>query len=63
MEESRFSSRKFILAVINMVAPMILVWFGKIDASTYSTITIGIAALYYTGNVVEKSSLVLGTKS
>jgi hypothetical protein len=63
MEENRFSSRKFILAVMSLIAPMILVWFGKIDASTYSTISIGIAGLYYTGNVVEKSSLVSGSKS
>jgi hypothetical protein len=55
MEESRYSSRKFILALITTLSPIILLVFKFIDQTTYMTLSGGALALYYTGNVAQKA--------
>lgn len=56
-EDSKFLSRKFMLAafVVLMAVPLLMLKF--IDPTTYVTITGSTLALYFTGNVVQKFTL------
>lgn len=48
--------RKFLLTVGTGVAANLLVWFGKIDASTFSLVTLGTVGAYITGNAFERKA-------
>lgn len=62
MEDSKFSSRKFILTAFATLAPIALLAMHYIEPGVYADITKWVIGLYFTGNVVEKSSLVSGAK-
>ena len=62
MEDNRFASRKFILTALAALIPIALLIFHYIDQGTYADITKWVIGLYFTGNVVEKSTLVTGAK-
>lgn len=63
MEESKFSSRKFVLTAFAVLSPIVLLVFHYVEPAVYADITKWIIGLYFTGNVVEKSSLVTGAKA
>jgi hypothetical protein len=48
--------RKFLLTLISGAGTFILVLLGKIDAATYSMVTLGTVGAYIAGNVVEARS-------
>lgn len=51
---SRYGSRKFILAAAMLVSATALVWFGKIADGVYSAVVLGVIAAYFTSNVAQK---------
>jgi hypothetical protein len=51
MEERRYASRKFLIAVALIAATMALFVFDRIDAVVWADVTKWIVGLYYTGNV------------
>lgn len=54
MEDSRFSSRKFLIAIISVVLINILTYLGTLDHTMYNGALLGVLGLYFTGNVSEK---------
>lgn len=62
MEDSKFSSRKFILAVVASLSPIALLVTGHIHPAEYVEITKWVIGLYIAGNVAEKSTLVVPAK-
>lgn len=46
--------RRFLLAVATLISDSVLVWFGKIDSGAYSTVVLGVVAVYVAGNVYQK---------
>jgi cell division protein FtsW (lipid II flippase) len=53
-DESKYSSRKFILAAFVVICALALLVAKLIDPSTYMTLTGSTLGLYYTGNVAQK---------
>ena len=51
---ARLSSRKFILAVLSLLASTGLCWFGHIADGVYSAVVIATVGAYITGNVIQK---------
>lgn len=51
---ARLSSRKFILAVLSLMASTGLCWFGHIADGVYSAVVIATVGVYITGNVIQK---------
>lgn len=58
MDDSNYSSRKFLLTAFAVLAPIILLVTHHLDAAVYADITKWVIGLYFTGNVVEKIGLV-----
>lgn len=54
MNLERYGGRRFLLVVGTSVSTTLLTWFTKIDAATYSLVTLGICGAYITGNTVQK---------
>ena len=50
MTDTRFASRKFILAVLALVSATVLVWFGRIDGGVFSAVVIASVGAYMTAN-------------
>ena len=50
MTDTRFASRKFILAVLALVSATVLVWFGRIDGGVFSAVVIAAVGAYMTAN-------------
>lgn len=48
--------RKFLLTVGTGLATNLLVWFGKIDAATFSLVTLGTVGAYITGNAFQRKA-------
>jgi hypothetical protein len=46
--------RKFLLSVGCGLVTSILLWFGKLDSTAYSTIIISTVGVFVAGNVVQK---------
>ena len=46
--------RKFLIALLATLGNIGLVWFGKIEAGVYSTVSIAIIGAYIAGNVIQK---------
>jgi|SanBayMetagenome_1026888.scaffolds.fasta_scaffold25105_1 hypothetical protein len=46
--------RKFTLSVLTQALISVLLFYGKLDVSAYSTITIAVVGAYIAGNVVQK---------
>lgn len=53
---NRFTSRKFVLAVMAIQTVSALVWFGKIDAGVYSAVMIAVIGAYFAANVTQKAT-------
>lgn len=51
--DKRLSSRKFLVALTGLLGAIILLTFGHIDASIWSTVTLGVSGMYLTANVVQ----------
>lgn len=51
---NRFSSRKFILALLALASSTFLVYTASISDGVYSSIVIATVGAYITGNVVQK---------
>lgn len=54
MDASRFTSRKFILALLTLLSATGLVWFHHIADGVYSAVVIATVGAYITGNVMQK---------
>jgi hypothetical protein len=52
-----FISRKFLMALATLIVSTILVWFAKIDPTTYGNILQWVIAAYVVSNVAEKRVL------
>jgi len=52
--QSRFSSRKFVLALLALVSSTVLCWYGRIADGVYSAVVISVCAGYLTANVAQK---------
>lgn len=50
----RLISRKFILAVLALLALSVLCWFGRIDGGLFITGLIATVGAYLTANVAQK---------
>lgn len=46
--------RRFLLTLGCGVATTMLTWFGKIDAATYSLVTLGTVGAYIAANTAQK---------
>lgn len=53
---ARLSSRKFLLAVLSLLASTGLCWFGHIADGVYSAVVIATVGAYLTANVVQKKA-------
>ena len=51
---ARYTSRKFVLAILAVLSSTVLVWQAKISDGVYSSVMIAIIAAYYTANVTQK---------
>ncbi len=51
---ARLSSRKFILAVLSLLASTGLCWFGHIADGVYATVLTATVGAYIAGNVLQK---------
>ena len=54
MDFELFGGRRFFLVFCTSVATTVLTWFTKIDASTYSLVTLCICGAYIARNAVQK---------
>ena len=62
MNLETIGGRRFILTMLTGAATVILVWFTKIDGSTYSLVTLGTVGAYIAGNTVQKVKTFDATK-
>jgi hypothetical protein len=46
--------RRFLLTVGTHVSSIVLLWFGKLPAESYTTLVIATVAAYITGNVAQR---------
>jgi len=51
---ARFSSRKFILALVTLIVSSLLLCFGYIAPLVWRDVVIATVGAYITGNVVQK---------
>lgn len=51
---AKFSSRKFILAMMALLTSTLLVWFAKISDGVYSAVMLATIGAYLTANVIQK---------
>lgn len=52
--EAKFTSRKFILALILIAVVILMRWFNKIDVDNFSHMLIAFFGVYCGSNVVSK---------
>lgn len=57
MNFARMGGRRFTLALGAGVVSSVLVWFAKIDSSTYAAVIIGCVGAYIGGSTVEQMNL------
>lgn len=50
----RMGGRKFVATIGCGIATTLLTWFAKIDAGTYSLVTISTVGAFIGGNVLQK---------
>lgn len=53
---NRFTSRKFVLAMLAVQSCSALMWYGKIDGGVYSAVMIAIIGAYFAANVTQKAT-------
>lgn len=63
MDFESLGGRKFLLVLLVTIASTTLTWFTKIDAATYSLVTIGIVGAFITGNVIQTIKTTASTTS
>jgi hypothetical protein len=51
---NRYSSRKFIVALLCLVSATFLAWGGHIDSDAYQIVLVAIVGLYSGANVAQK---------
>lgn len=54
MTDSRYASRKFILAVVALLGASVALYLRLIGAEEYKVMVLGALTLYNAGNVVQK---------
>lgn len=54
MNLQMFGGRRFLLTVGCGAVNAILLWFAKLDAGSYTAITLGTVAVYIGGNTFQK---------
>lgn len=54
MRLESIGGRRFLLTLISGAGTWLLCWFGHIDGSVYSAVTIATVAAYIAGNVAQK---------
>lgn len=47
--------RKYLITLLSHAVSTLLLWYGKLDASSYSTIILGTTAAYIAGNTYQKT--------
>ena len=57
LDQNKYSSRKFILAVATLIGAFAMLWVGKIPADIFEKIIFADLAIYGTANVVQNISL------
>lgn len=50
----RLTSRKFILALLTLLAASMLLWFGHLEPLLWRDVVIATVGAYITGNVAQK---------
>lgn len=53
---SRAGGRKFIVAMAILASVTALCWTGKVDATAYAAVVIGVMGLYGAANVAQKAT-------
>lgn len=56
MSLQTLGGRKFLLTMATGFAINLLMWFGKIDASTFTLVTLGTVGAYITGNAYQRKA-------
>jgi len=56
-DQTKYGSRKFILAAVLMLSGIALLTFSKISQETFQTIELSALAMYITGNVAQKFTI------
>ena len=56
MNLQTLGGRKFLLTMATGFAVNLLMWFGKIDAPTFSLVTLGTVGAYITGNAFQRKA-------
>lgn len=51
---NKFTSRKFMLAVLTLLSASVLVWAGHIADGVYSAVVISCVGAYLAANVLDK---------
>lgn len=52
----KYTSRKFLLALLVLAGCTALVWFGKIDDGVFSAVVISAIGGYFAANVTQKAT-------
>lgn len=56
MDLRTMGGRKFLLTMATGFAVNLLMWFSKIDASTFALVTLGTVGAYITGNAYQRKA-------
>jgi len=54
MEYKRYGSRKFVIAVLGILLSAIMLWFGKVTSSDFTSVLIWAVGLYGAANTAQK---------
>ena len=55
INDTRYRSRKFLLALATLLSCVVLVWFERISDGVFSAVVIATVGAYLTANVAQKS--------
>lgn len=53
---TKLLSRKFIVAVLSLLAVSVLCWFGKIAEGVFATVMVATVGAYLAANVAQKAN-------
>lgn len=53
MTDTRYRSRKFLLALVTLIVCSVMTWFKLLDANTFKDIVLGTVGAYILGNVAQ----------
>ncbi|MBA3588215.1 hypothetical protein [Methylibium sp.] len=54
MNFTKYGGRRFLMSMGCALVNTVLLWFGKIDPTTYRDLTIATVAVYIAGNTYQK---------